>query len=95
MPILTIRTNIACEKIPSDLIQKLTCLISTITGKPQSVFKYVCVSICSCDKMMFGGTVAPCAYIEFKNLGSLPHRSDMTKKVMDLMTSSLDIAGDR
>ncbi|KAF0988753.1 hypothetical protein HZS_5334 [Henneguya salminicola] len=92
MPILSIRTSVDCNSIPTDLTEKLTDLICEVTGKPKS---YVCICICDCKNMTFGRTSDPCAFIKLKCLEVLPDRLKTTAKVMTLLTNELKIPGNR
>ncbi len=67
MPYLRIQTNRSVDDAEKkDLTRFASALLARELGKPES---YVMVAFAPQQPMLFGGSDAPCAYLELKSIG--------------------------
>jgi len=95
MPLINIQVSITPN--PSEvepLLKNLSSLLAKHFGKPES---YVMTALRSDVFMTFGGTTAPTAYVEVKNIGSMTNQQTTTisAAVCSQIHSSLGIAPNR
>ncbi len=94
MPYLLINTNQQLDKAQEmALLSQCSQVIATMLGKPE---RYVMASIESGISMLFGGSDAPCAYLELKSLG-LPEEkgAEYSQSLCELIGDALSIPADR
>ncbi len=94
MPYLQIDTNLELEKAEEQaLLAPCSQAVAAALGKPE---RYVMVNIRSGQSMLFGGSDAPCAYLELKSLG-LPQEQNATlsQTLCDLIGGQLPIPAER
>jgi len=69
MPIFTLQTNVPSSKIPQDILQSTTTLLSGLLSVPEG---YVCINIQPDQKFIsFGGTTEPCAYAQLNSISGI------------------------
>ncbi|MFQ5487064.1 MAG: phenylpyruvate tautomerase MIF-related protein [Gammaproteobacteria bacterium] len=94
MPYLKIQTN---TEIPAGkeeaVMKRLSGAVAEALGKPE---RYVMVALENTTPMLFGGTVAPCAYLELKSIG-LPEEltPQLSLMLCETVAAELNIPGDR
>ncbi len=94
MPYLSIQTNQAVGAAETDdLIRRASRLVAHELGKPEN---YVMVTLAPPQPMMFGGTDAPCAYLELKSIGLPAARTaDLSRALCQLLEAALKIPAAR
>jgi phenylpyruvate tautomerase len=94
MPYLLINTNLKLDpEQERALLGRCSSEVAAMLGKPE---RYVMVSIESGIAMMFGGSSAPCAYLELKSLGLPEERSaDYSQTLCALISEALAIPTER
>jgi len=90
MPFVKLLTNAA----PSDVEPKLAALLAEHTGKDG---KWVMTSARFGERMTFGGSDAPCAYLEVKNLGgfSADAARALSAAIAELLETELGVPKER
>lgn len=66
MPCLTVQTNVADANFTDDLVKQLSAKVAQATGKPE---QYVVVHVSAGQKLFFGGSNEPAAYMELVSIG--------------------------
>jgi phenylpyruvate tautomerase len=94
MPYLNIQSN---QSVPADEQAKLmadaSALVAAEIGKPE---KYVMVALDPTLPMSFGGSDAPCAYLELKSIGLPETKCEaLSSRLCDFIHQSMGIATDR
>ncbi|MHB8345722.1 MAG: phenylpyruvate tautomerase MIF-related protein [Acidiferrobacterales bacterium] len=90
MPYLRIQTNRPVDATGGkDLIQRASALVARELGKPES---YVMVTLAPQQPMIFGGSDAPCAYLELKSIGLPAARvPDLSRALCQFLHEALEI----
>ena len=91
MPLVKVQANIADLQAPDTLLKKLSAVLATSTGKPES---YVMTLLDSGVPMTFADSEEPCTYVEIKSIGALAPPA-MSDQFRELIKSSLGIPKDR
>jgi len=94
MPLLKITTSIDPAPSHDKLIAALSKLVAERLGKPES---YVMTALDYLQSMTFGGSSAPCCYVELKNVGRFrPELTQrLTEEVCERLSSGFGMAADR
>lgn len=94
MPLIHIQTSAPAPADPSPLLRELSRELASLLGKPE---RYVMVVLSGGVPMQFGGTTAPCGYVEVKSIGQLdgdqPQR--ISAAVCSLLERHLSLPGAR
>jgi len=94
MPYLKVQTN---AEIPADqaeiVMKRLSTSVAEALGKSG---RYVMVALEPATPMLFGGEVAPCAYLELKSIG-LPEEltPQLSQMLCETVADELNIPGER
>ena len=94
MPYLLVQTNCTPDgPLKATLARHLSARLADWLGKPE---QYVMVTIQAGSTMMFGGSDAPCAYLELKSIG-LPELQlpDLSANLSRQLADTLGISTDR
>lgn len=80
MPYLRIQTNLPVDVLgKTALARRASALVARELAKPES---YVMVAFAPEQPMMFGGSDAPCAYLELKSIGLPAARTNGLSRVL-------------
>jgi phenylpyruvate tautomerase PptA (4-oxalocrotonate tautomerase family) len=94
MPLLKIQTNVAVapDRRP-DLLASASRAVARILGKPE---RYVMVALEDGTPMLFGGSDAPCLYMELKSIGLPDDRTaEFSRELCKSVGTALGIPADR
>jgi len=94
MPYLLIQTNCTPDSAnQAALTRRLSTQLADWLGKPE---QYVMVTLQAGSTMLFGGSDAPCAYLELKSIG-LPEQQlpELSAQLSRIMADLLGISTDR
>lgn len=94
MPHLSLHTNceITEERKPK-LLQFLSKLIEEQTGKPEA---YTMVSLHQPESMIFAGSEAPAALVEFQSIGMKPAQTGkLSEAICSALEQEIGVASDR
>jgi phenylpyruvate tautomerase len=95
MPLINIQVSITPNPTEVEaLLKNLSSLLAKHFGKPES---YVMTALRSDVFMTFGGTDAPAAYVEIKNIGTMKSQQtdSLSQAVCGQIHSALGIAPNR
>lgn len=94
MPYLSIQTNgVIADADKASLLKTASSLVAKSLGKPE---RYVMVAIEPQTPMTFGGSDAPCAYLELKSIGlSSSQTAGLSSELAALMNATAGISQDR
>ncbi|XP_076452683.1 macrophage migration inhibitory factor homolog [Babylonia areolata] len=94
MPLFVLNTNLPASDIPAGFLKAMSMLVAKLLGKPES---YVCVRVNPGQMMTFGGTDAPCGFIELESLGSVGGEKNkkLVAEISDEVVKQLNIQKDR
>lgn len=74
MPTLIIATNRALDRARQETVTaRASALVAELLGKDE---RWVMVSVRAGEAMRYGGSDAPCAYLEVKSLGLAPEAGE-------------------
>lgn len=91
MPYLNIVTNQSSADEPA-LLNVVSKTLAKATGKPE---QYVMVTLEAKTTMLFGGSDAPAAFLDYRALGLPADRTAFSDTLCTLINEQLGIAGDR
>ena len=88
MPYIKVSTNVeVSESQTQTLLSELSQHLAKQTGKPE---RYVMVELTAGQKMLFGGTAEPLAYLECKSIGlSTVQIKALAASLSQLLTAAL------
>ncbi|GAB4295333.1 MAG: hypothetical protein Kow0083_08260 [Methylophaga sp.] len=91
MPYLHIRTN---QKVTDEasLLKVASQTVSKASGKPET---YVMVTVDQQKPMLFGGTDAPTAILDYRSLGLPSNRQAFSDALCSMINEQLGIDGSR
>ncbi|KAF2885335.1 hypothetical protein ILUMI_20804 [Ignelater luminosus] len=94
MPHFRLETNLAQNKIPGDLPQKLCNVLAKSLGKP---INYCVATVIGGVNMSWGGSTEPAAQATLMSIGSLgvEENKKHSKALYDLISKELNIPPDR
>ena len=94
MPLLLIRTNVTvAPSWRADLLATASRTVASMLGKPE---RYVMVALEADTPMLFGGSTAPCLYMELKSIGLPDDRTaEFSRQLCDTVGAALEIAPER
>ena len=94
MPYFKIETNKSMEaSYAEDFAREASSFACRLLGKPE---KYMMVSVRHSLTMLFGGAMAPAAYVTLKSIGLAKEKCEAySKNICEFMQSTLDIPPDR
>ena len=91
MPLINVKVSSSTVSNSDQLLKELSAELANLTKKPE---KYVMSLLQTNVPMTFGGSEAPCCYVEIKSIGSL-HPSEMTQSFCNIIESRAKIPADR
>lgn len=94
MPYLRIETNSpAAREVGEVALQAISTSLADLLGKPES---YVEVAVVPVEEMMFGGSSAPCAFVELKSLGLQADQAPaLSEMIAALLAKHFSVPADR
>ncbi len=94
MPFLKLTTNITLdEQMTTQLMQEFSSSLAKATGKPE---QYVMVTVSGNNRMLFGASAAPLAYLECKSIGLTAQQAKVISSALSLIIiAKLGILADR
>ncbi|KAF7239794.1 D-dopachrome decarboxylase [Varanus komodoensis] len=95
MPFVELETSLPAARLPGDLPAKLCAEVATILGKPE---ERVSVTVRSEQRMVLGGSAAPCAQLVVSSvgvLGSAEQNKAHSARLFDFLTRELALGPDR
>lgn len=91
MPYLNIVTNQTVDN-RSDFLKTASKTVAQASGKPEN---YVLVALEAKADLLFGGTDAPAAFLDYRALGLPADRQAFSDTLCSLISEQLGIQGDR
>ena len=93
MPYLKLTTNAELANKHVGLLAKLSKMMASETGKPES---YVMVQVDQCQSMCFAGSAEPTAYLECKSIGLSPAQAkSLSSAISRILADELGVEAKR
>lgn len=93
MPCLTVQTNVAEANISEDFLKQLSAKVAQATGKPE---QYVVVHVSGGQKLFFGGSNEPAAYMELASIGlQASQTANISNQIMSFFEEKLHVKSNR
>jgi phenylpyruvate tautomerase PptA (4-oxalocrotonate tautomerase family) len=94
MPLLKIQTNVVvAPEVRSAVLEATSRAVAEMLGKPE---RYVMVTLEAGTPMRFGGSDAPCSYLELKSIGLPDDRTaDFSRILCATVGAALNVPKER